>query len=141
MRLSLGMVFLPFQEIRIPGMDVAFISCAMLRQGFRPLNLGMTFPYIRLPCGMVARAQCEARGLCAERPDKGRGRPRMRAAAPGAIARAIAQRKAIAARQSARAICPRNASVLSCRPEGGGAKRSRLPACHPLLDAWQDQTS
>ena len=81
-RLLLGMAFLPFQEFRIPGMDVAFISCAMLRQGFRTLNRGMTFPFIRLPCGMVARAQRQARGLCAERPDKGRGRPRMRAAAP-----------------------------------------------------------
>ena len=32
-------------------------------------------------------------------------------------------------------------SVLSCRPEGGGAKRSRLPACFPLLDAWSDDHS
>ena len=85
MRLPLGMVFLPFQEIRIPGMDVAFISCAMLRQGFRTPDRGMTFPYIRLPRGMVARAQREARGQCAERPATGRGRPRTRAAAPGAI--------------------------------------------------------
>ena len=61
----------------------------------------MTFPVIRMTGGLVARAQREARGLCAERPDKGRGRPRMRAAAPGAIAQAIAQesdcRKAISA--------------------------------------------
>ena len=113
----------------------------MARLGLRTLGRGMTFPFIRLPCGMAARAQREARGPRAERPDKGRGRPRTRAAAPmGNRLSDRARRRLPQGNQRGRSARAMH-SVLSCRPEGGGAKRSRLPACHPLLDAWSDDDS
>ena len=143
-RLPLGMVFLPFQEIRIPGMDVAFIYCgdaaSRLPDSRSRHDLSIHPPPLRHGGPRAVRSARAVRRAA-------RQGPRSPANAGGGAYGQSPERlrkKAIAARQSARAICPRNAfgSFLQAgRRRSEAEPPSGLPSAPRRLAGWLFRTA